>query len=74
MGIHAFPKIFTIGQDYISDLFKDDVEVTEKVDGSQWVFGKVGGDLLRRSTSGAPEWYKAKLAERAFGYDGHKGA
>ena len=49
MGFSAFPKIFSIGQDYIADLFKDDVEVTEKVDGSQWVFGRVSGELHMRS-------------------------
>ena len=48
-SIHAFPKIFTIGQDYIADIFKDEVEVTEKVDGSQWAWGRVGGEFHMRS-------------------------
>ena len=47
--ITAFPKIFPIGQDYISRLFDGEVEVTEKIDGSQFVFGKVGGELVMRS-------------------------
>lgn len=47
--MHAFPKIFAIGQDYIADIFKDEVEVTEKVDGSQFVFGKLNGEILCRS-------------------------
>lgn len=47
--IKAFPKIFAIGQDYIIDLFKDEVEVTEKIDGSQFNFGKVDGILYMRS-------------------------
>ena len=47
--IRAFPKIFAIGQDYITDIFKGDVEVTEKIDGSQFVFGKVNGELFIRS-------------------------
>lgn len=68
MGIHAFPKIFTIGQDYIADIFKDDVEVTEKVDGSQWVFGKVNGALQMRSKgkvqhAGAVDGLFAEAAE-----------
>jgi len=47
--IHAFPKIFTVGTDYIRDLFNEDVEITEKIDGSQFVFGKVNGELYMRS-------------------------
>lgn len=47
--IKAFPKIFAIGQDYIRDIFQDEVEITEKIDGSQFVFGKVGGQLFLRS-------------------------
>jgi hypothetical protein len=45
----SFPKIFTIGQRYISKLFDEPVEVTEKVDGSQFGFGWVGGEFYVRS-------------------------
>lgn len=37
--IHSFPKIFTVGSDYIPDLFRGEVEITEKMDGSQFGFG-----------------------------------
>ena len=47
--IHSFPKIFAVGSDYIRDLFKEDVEITEKVDGSQFDFGKINGVLYARS-------------------------
>ena len=47
--IKTFPKIFTVGQDYISDLFKEEVEITEKIDGSQFCFGKIEGELYIRS-------------------------
>ncbi len=47
--IKAFPKIFAIGTDYISDIFKEPVEITEKIDGSQFVFGKINGELFMRS-------------------------
>lgn len=47
--ITAFPKIFAIGTDYIRDIFSETVEVTEKIDGSQFVFGKVKGELYLRS-------------------------
>jgi hypothetical protein len=47
--VTAFPKIFAIGQDYISKLFDGPVEITEKVDGSQFIFGKLNGELMMRS-------------------------
>jgi len=47
--IKSFPKIFAIGTDYIADIFDNDVEITEKVDGSQFAFGRVNGELYIRS-------------------------
>lgn len=47
--IRSFPKIFAIGTQYITDLFREPVEVTEKVDGSQFVFGKIDGKVCMRS-------------------------
>ncbi len=48
--ITAFPKIFALGTDYIASIFDGDVEITEKIDGSQFVFGKTPeGELLYRS-------------------------
>jgi len=47
--ISAFPKIFAIGTDYISNIFDDEVEITEKIDGSQFAFGKINGELFLRS-------------------------
>lgn len=41
--------MFAIGTDYIKDIFKDEVEITEKVDGSQFVFGKINNELYLRS-------------------------
>jgi len=45
----AFPKIFHIGERWIKDIFDGPVEITEKVDGSQFVFGMVDGELKMRS-------------------------
>lgn len=47
--IKAFPKIFTIGTDYIKDIFLDEVEISEKLDGSQLDFGKIDNILYFRS-------------------------
>lgn len=52
-GIKAFPKIFTIGQDYVSKIFDDEVEITEKIDGSQFVFGKDKEGHLHMRSKGA---------------------
>ena len=45
----AFPKILHIGDKQISSLFDGEVEITEKVDGSQIGLGKVNGKLFVRS-------------------------
>ena len=47
--IKAFPKIFALGTDYIKDILDGEVEITEKVDGSQFGFGKLDGELYVRS-------------------------
>lgn len=47
--IKAFPKIFALGQDYIKDILDGEVEVTEKIDGSQFGFGRLDGELFVRS-------------------------
>ena len=46
----AFPKILHIGDKQILDLFEGEVEITEKIDGSQLGFGKtIDGELIIRS-------------------------
>lgn len=47
--ITAYPKIFALGTDYIKDIFDGEVEVTEKIDGSQFAFMKSGDQILTRS-------------------------
>jgi len=45
----AFPKIFALGHRSISTIFHEEVEITEKGDGSQFAFCRVGDDLHCRS-------------------------
>lgn len=45
----AFPKILHIGDKQILDLFEGEVEITEKLDGSQFSFGKIDGEVITRS-------------------------
>lgn len=47
--IASFPKIFAIGQRYTEKLFDGEVEITEKIDGSQIGFGVIDGALHIRS-------------------------
>ena len=47
--ISAFPKIQQLGTRHTQDIFKNEVEITEKIDGSQISFGRVDGNLYIRS-------------------------
>jgi len=47
--LSAYPKAFALGERHIQTIFDDEVEITEKIDGSQFSFGKVGNELLCRS-------------------------
>lgn len=47
--ITAYPKIFAIGTDYIRDIFQEPVQVTEKIDGSQFAFGRIKDQVWMRS-------------------------
>ena len=47
--MNSYPKIFTLGQKYIEDIFNNEVIIEEKIDGSQFGFGKINGELICRS-------------------------
>jgi len=47
--INSYPKIYNMGHPQIGELFSDDVLVEEKIDGSQFSFGVIGGELMCRS-------------------------
>lgn len=51
MQIPSYPKVWAIGHRNIADIFAygDSVLIEEKVDGSQFSFGKIDGKLLCRS-------------------------
>ncbi len=49
MDIPSFPKIFAIGSRQTERLFFSEVEITEKIDGSQIGFGVLDGQLCIRS-------------------------
>lgn len=47
--LKSFPKIYSLGTPYIQSIFDEDVEITEKIDGSQFAFGKINGEIKFRS-------------------------
>jgi hypothetical protein len=47
--LHSYPKVWNMGHPAIKDLFAGPVAVQEKVDGSQFTFGVLGGALHCRS-------------------------
>lgn len=49
MTLHSYPSIFNMGHRAVADLLKGPVYVQEKVDGSQFSFGLVNGELICRS-------------------------
>ena len=49
MQLSQFSKIFQLGSIPLKTLFYGPVEVTEKVDGSQFGFGNIEGEILCRS-------------------------
>jgi hypothetical protein len=48
--MRPYSKIFHIGERFIENLFKGEVEITEKVDGSLWAMGiNKNGQIVKRS-------------------------
>lgn len=47
--IPAFPKIWHLGDPKIADIFDGPIEITEKIDGSQFSFGTINGELQYRT-------------------------
>ena len=42
---HSYPSVYALGHRYVTDLLLDDVIVQEKIDGSQFSFGKFVGAI-----------------------------
>jgi len=61
----SFPKIFHLGNKNVLGIFEDEVEITEKVDGSQFGFGLRDGELHMHTGSGGHQIYLEKC-EKMF--------
>lgn len=42
---HSYPKVWALGHRETKDIFVSDVIIEEKVDGSQFNFGRAGQDV-----------------------------
>lgn len=47
--INSYPTVYNLGHKAIDGIFRDPVYVEEKIDGSQFSFGLIGGELVCRS-------------------------
>ena len=66
--IHSYPSVYQIGHKAIPNLFEGVVSVQEKIDGSQFSFGIIDGELQARSKNkqliiNAPEKMFARAIE-----------
>lgn len=75
---HSYPSIFALGHRALASLFDGEVLIEEKVDGSQFSFGRFDGELKARSKGkeliiDAPEKMFARGVEVAEGLPLHDG-
>jgi hypothetical protein len=49
MNLHSYPKVYAIGHAAVTELFDGPVLIEEKIDGSQFSFGLVDGQVQMRS-------------------------
>lgn len=61
--LKSFPKVLSIGDPKIADLFQAPVFITEKLDGSAFKFGMVGGELVTASKN---KIFPANVPEQMF--------
>lgn len=63
--LHSYPKVYALGHSAVKELLFDEVTVEEKVDGSQFSFGRINGELFCRSKGSTiyPEHPEAMFAQ-----------
>lgn len=47
--LHSYSKVYALGHPYLAELFLEECLVEEKIDGSQFSFGIIDGELVMRS-------------------------
>jgi hypothetical protein len=48
-NINSYPTVYQLGHKAIKNIFDGEVVVEEKIDGSQFSFGRIDGELICRS-------------------------
>jgi hypothetical protein len=61
--LHSYPSVYQVGHAAIADIFKGEVQVEEKVDGSQFSFGVIDGKLMCKSKNVR---FEPEQAEKMF--------
>lgn len=51
---HSYPKIWALGHSETQEIFKSPVIIEEKIDGSQFNFGRFGEEIKVRSLAIQP--------------------
>lgn len=65
----SYPKILALGSPGIKSIYDEDVEITEKVDGSQYAWGRIDGELIIRSKNQVMQIGSVqKIFQPAFDY------
>lgn len=75
---HSYPHIYNLGHKYLYELLNETVLIEEKIDGSQFSFGRFDGELRCRSRGAqlniiAPEKMFAQVVENVGKLDLHNG-
>ncbi len=53
---HSYPKIYNVGHKCVLDIFQSECTIEEKIDGSQFSFGKFGDEIKIRSKGVEMDW------------------
>jgi len=62
---HSYTEIYSVGHRAVQDIFKEDIIIEEKVDGSQLSFGLIDGELKIRSKGREFDIYAADMMFQA---------
>ncbi len=47
--LNSYPTVFQLGHSAVKDIFQSEVQIEEKIDGSQWSMAVIDGELVCRS-------------------------
>lgn len=59
--LSSYAKVFQLGHPQIQNIFEDAVLLEEKIDGSQFCFGKIDGEFVCRSHNKQIDWQSGNI-------------